>query len=426
MQYSEMTKQQLLDEQEELWHLYHQFKARGLNLDMSRGKPSGGQIEEALGLLEAIDVKDGYKSRDGINCLNYGCPDGLPECKEWLGDVLGVPAEKLYIGGNSSLALMYDYLMQCYAKGASEKSEPWMLQGEIKFICPVPGYDRHFGICEYLGIKMIPVPMSSEGPDMDMIEDLVKDESVKGMVCVPKYSNPTGITYSDEVVRRLAKMETADDFRIIWDNAYCVHDLFGKEDKLLDILSECEKAGNPSRAVMFASTSKISFSGAGVACLAANAENLAYIKKRCLVQTIGHDKFNQLRHVRYFKDAQGVRRHMSMLSDIISPRFEAVLSAFDKDLKPRGIARYNKPNGGYFISLDVMDGCAKRVYELCKDGGVTLTPCGATYPYGNDPRDENIRIAPTFPSIEELTDATELLVICVRLASVEKLLEKIK
>ncbi len=426
MQYTEMTKQQLLEEQEKLWHLYHQFKARGLNLDMSRGKPSEGQIEEALGLLETVDIKDGYKSRDGINCLNYGCPDGLPECKEWLGEVLGVPAEKMFIGGNSSLTLMYDYLMQCYAKGASKGSKPWMLQGEIKFICPVPGYDRHFGICEYLGIKMIPVPTYDDGPDMDMIEELAKDESVKGMLCVPKYSNPTGITYSDEVVRRLAKMEAADDFRIIWDNAYCVHDLFGKEDKLLDILSECEKAGNPNRAIMFASTSKISFSGAGVACLAANAENLAYIKERCHIQTIGHDKYNQLRHVRYFKNAEGVRRHMSMLSDIISPRFDAVLSAFDKELKSRGIARYTKPNGGYFISLNVMEGCAQRVYDLCKDGGVTLTPCGATYPYGKDPKDENIRIAPTFPPIEELTDATELLVICVRIASVEKLLKEMK
>ncbi|MDD6807907.1 MAG: aminotransferase class I/II-fold pyridoxal phosphate-dependent enzyme [Oscillospiraceae bacterium] len=423
MKYSEMSKKELLYEQEKVLHQYNQFKARGLNLDMSRGKPSSGQIEEAIGLLDVINSKSGYKSKDGINCLNYGCPDGLPECKKLFGEILGVQSDKIFVGGNSSLNMMFDYIMQCYTMGASEKNEPWIKQGNIKFLCPVPGYDRHFTICEYLGIEMVNVPMTATGPDMDIVETLVKDPLVKGMFCVPKYSNPTGVTYSDETVRRLAKMEAASDFRIIWDNAYCIHDLFGKEDKLLDMLSECEKAGNPSRAVEFASTSKVSFSGAGVAVLAANEENLAYIKKRYSFQTIGFDKINQLRHVEYFKNLAGVKRHMKSLSEIISPRFEAVLSALEKELAPLDIAEWTKPNGGYFISLDVMPGTAQRVYELCKEGGVKLTNCGATFPYGKDPEDKNIRIAPTFPTVEELADATDLLIICVKLAAIEKLLK---
>ncbi|MBQ0014292.1 MAG: aminotransferase class I/II-fold pyridoxal phosphate-dependent enzyme [Oscillospiraceae bacterium] len=426
MQYSEMNKAQLQSEQEQVLREYNIFKARNLDLDMSRGKPSEGQIQAVLGLLDALNSKTPYKTESGINTLNYGCPDGLPECKALFADILGVDASKIFVGGNSSLNLMFDYILQCYALGASETSGPWSLQGEIKFLCPCPGYDRHFGIAEYLGIKMIPVKMTETGPDMDQVEELVRDHSVKGMFCVPKYSNPTGITYSDETVKRLAAMKTADDFRIIWDNAYCIHDLFGREDTLLDILTECEKAGNPNRAVEFASTSKISLSGAGVSVLAANAENLAYIKKRCAKQTIGHDKANQLRHVLYYKDINGVKAHMKALSDIISPRFEVVLNAFDKELGALGIACWSKPNGGYFISLDVLEGCATRVYNLCKEAGVKLTNVGATYPYGKDPLDTNIRIAPTFPSIEELSTATELLVISIKLAAIEKYLETAK
>lgn len=423
MKYSEMSKSELLKEQEEVRHLYNQFKSRGLSLDMSRGKPSAGQIDEALGLLDVVNSKSGYKSEEGINCLNYGCPDGLSECKKLFGEILDVPAEKIFVGGNSSLNMMFDYILQCYTFGASVKSEPWSKQGKIKFLCPVPGYDRHFTICEYMGIEMVNVPMTATGPDMDVVESLVKDPMVKGMFCVPKYSNPTGVTYSDETVRRLAKMEAAEDFRIIWDNAYVIHDLFGKEDKLIDMLKECEKAGNPDRAVEFASTSKVSFSSAGVAVLAANADNLAYIKRRYSFQTIGYDKINQLRHVQYFKDLAGVKRHMALLSDIISPRFEAVLSALQKELAPLEIAEWTKPNGGYFISLDVMPGTAKRVWQLCKEGGVKLTNCGATFPYGKDPEDKNIRIAPTFPTVEELADATELLIISVKLAAIEQLLK---
>lgn len=423
MNYSEMTRAELLQEKEKCTHEYNLFKAKNLSLDMSRGKPSEGQIQETLGILDTLNSKTPYKTPSNVNTLNYGCPDGIPECKELFAEILEVPAEKIFVGGNSSLALMFDYMMQCYAMGASETSEPWIMQGEVKFLCPAPGYDRHFGIAEYLGIKMIPVKMTETGPDMDQVEALVRDPLVKGMFCVPKYSNPTGITYSDETVKRLAVMETAEDFRIIWDNAYCIHGLFGREDKLLDILDECEKAGNPNRAVEFASTSKISFSGAGVAVLAANAENLAYIKKRCARQTIGYDKANQYRHVLYYKNLEGVKRHMSLLSDIISPRFEVVLNAFNKELLNLGIAEWSNPNGGYFISLNVMPGTATRVYELCKEGGVKLTNVGATFPYGNDPEDSNIRIAPSFPSVEELSDATELLIISTKLAALEKLLK---
>lgn len=423
MNYTEMSKKELLALQEQYRHEYYVFKSRGLKLDMSRGKPSDGQIKEALGILDVLDSKADYVSDSGINCLNYGCLDGLPECKQLFSEILGVPAEKFFIGGNSSLALMFDYVLQCYTFGASEKSEPWSKQGKVKFLCPVPGYDRHFGIAEYMGIEMINVPMTADGPDMDRVESLVRDPLVKGMFCVPKYSNPTGITYSDETVKRLASMHTAaDDFRIIWDNAYCVHDLFGREDKLLELLAECEKCGNPSRAVLFASTSKISFSGCGIAALAANEENLAYIKKRYSFQTIGYDKYNQLRHVKYFKDLDGVKRHMSLLSQIISPRFEVVLKAFESELGGTGIASWTNPNGGYFISYDVLPGCAHKVYDLCAEAGVTLTPCGATYPYGKDPEDKNIRIAPTFPTLEELSDATEILILSTKLVAIEKIL----
>lgn len=422
MKYCEMSKAELLAEQEKVLHEYNQFKARSLKLDMSRGKPSEGQIAEAIGLLDVMNSKTSYVTESKINTLNYGCPDGLPECKNLFSEILGVPAEKIFVGGNSSLALMFDYISQCYAMGSSVSSEPWCKQGEVKFLCPVPGYDRHFAITEYFGIKMIPVKMTETGPDMDEVESLVKDKSVKGMFCVPKYSNPTGVTYSDETVKRLAKMETASDFRIIWDNAYCVHDLLGKEDKLLDILQECEKCGNPNRAVMFASTSKISFSGAGVAVLAANAENLSYIKRRSSFQTIGYDKSNQLRHVLYYKNIDGVKSHMKRLATIITPRFEVVLSSFEKELRPLEIARWSNPNGGYFISLDVLPGCATRVFNLCSAAGVKLTNVGATFPYGKDPEDSNIRIAPTFPSLEELQVATDLLVIAIKIASLEKYL----
>ncbi len=422
MQYSEMSKQELENEYAQLKGDYEAFKARNLSLDMSRGKPSEDQIKIALKMLDSMNSETNYYSATGINTLNYGCPDGLPECKQLFADILGVSADKIFVGGNSSLNMMFDYILQCYALGASETSKPWSLQGEVKFLCPVPGYDRHFGIAEYLGIKMIPVPMTDNGPDMDVVEELVADPTVKGMFCVPKYSNPTGVTFSDETVKRLARMKTADDFRIIWDNAYCIHNLDGKSDTLLDLLSECEAAGNPDRAVMFASTSKVSFSGAGVAVLAANEANLKYIKGRYKFQTIGYDKTNQLRHVLYFKNIDGVMAHMDNLAKIITPRFNIVLDKLSASLSGLGIAKWSNPNGGYFINLDVMPGTATRVYNLCNEGGVKLTNVGATFPYGNDPLDTNIRIAPSFPSIEELADATDLLIISIRMAAIEKLL----
>lgn len=422
MRYSQMTTAELEKELVSLESAYNDFKSRGLLLDMSRGKPSEEQIKITLPLLDAVDSKSNLKSEDGINCLNYGCPDGLPECKRLIAGMLETDESKIILGGNSSLNMMFDYISQCMLKGSG--AEPWIKQGNVKFICPVPGYDRHFRICEYLGIEMINVPFDKDGPDMDIVEELVKDNSVKGMFCIPKYSNPTGISYSDKTIKRLVSMKTADDFRIIWDNAYCVHDLFGKHDDILEVLSEAEKAGNPDRVVEFASTSKISFSGSGIAAIAVNKGNFKLVEERMGTQTIGHDKVNQLRHADYFKDINGIKKHMKVLSDIISPKFSQVLNDFERELGPCDIAEWTKPNGGYFISLDVMDGCATRVYNLCKDGGVKLTNVGATFPYEKDPNDKNIRIAPTYPSIDELELATELLCVCVRIASVEKLLNK--
>ncbi|MEG1819792.1 MAG: aminotransferase class I/II-fold pyridoxal phosphate-dependent enzyme [Oscillospiraceae bacterium] len=418
--YKDLSLDELSKLEIQLNKQYNNFKMQNLKLDMSRGKPCSEQLKISKCILDVIDSKSEVVSKDGADCLNYGGIDGISECKELFAQILEIPADSIIVGGNSSLTLMFDYISQCYIKGSG--SEPWIKQGNIKFLCPVPGYDRHFGICEYLGIEMINIPMTSSGPDMNLVEELAKDKSVKGLICVPKYSNPTGITFSDETVKRLAKMEAADDFKIIWDNAYCIHHLLGEHDKLLNILDECEKAGNPDRAVMFASTSKVTFPGAGIAALATSKNNLKMIKERLSFQTIGPDKINQLRHVKYLQNIENINKHMAQCAEIITPRFDVVLKAFEKELAPNGIASWEKPNGGYFISLDVIDGCANRVYELCSDAGVKLTNCGATYPYGKDPHDRNIRIAPTYPTIEELEKAVELLCVCVQLASVEKYL----
>ena len=419
-----MNREQLLAEKKAVEEQYSAYKAKDLSLNMARGKPTPEQVKTAEGLLTNIHVESDYISEEGFDILNYGCLTGLVECRRLLGDVYGIPAEKIIIGNNSSLNLMFDYLMQCYAKGASKESKPWLLQGDVKFLCVTPGYDRHFGITEYLGIQMVNVPMTEDGPDMDLVEELVKDPMVKGMFCVPQYSNPTGNTYSDETVRRLAAMETAEDFRIIWDNAYAIHDLTNRRDRVLDLLSECEKAGHPERCVFFGSTSKVSIPGAGIAFIAANEPNYSWILRRMKSQTIGADKINQMRHVKYFKNAEGVSRHMEELAEFITPRFEIVLDTFQRDLAESDVASWTDPNGGYFISLDVMKGTAGRVYALCKEAGVTLTPVGATYPYGKDADDTNIRIAPTFPTEEDLQEATNVLVLCVKLAALEKLLEE--
>lgn len=412
--YTEMTKEELLQEEKALKKRYDAFKARGLKLDMSRGKPGKEQLDLSVGIY---DVR--HYIADGVDVRNYGMLDGIPSCKKLFADLLEVEPENVIIGPNESLTLMFDFISQCYSHGID--GTPWSQQ-EVKMLCPVPGYDRHFTICEYFGIKMINVPMDENGPDMDVVEEYIQDPSVKGMFCVPKYSNPTGITYSDKVVRRIAAMQpAASDFRVIWDNAYCVHDLVTDGDVLLNIFDLLPEYGNEDMVIEVASTSKITFPGAGISCLVASEKNLNIIRQRLTVQTISYDKMNMHRHVQFFGNAEGVREHMKKHAAILKPKFDIVLQHLDRELAGRGIASWYNPKGGYFISFDVMPGCAKRIGDLCKAAGVTLTTVGATYPYGVDPQDSNIRIAPTFPPNDELDLAAELLCICTRLACIEKL-----
>lgn len=419
MTFTAMSKEELESAYSELLSRYNTFKARGLKLDMSRGKPCTEQLNLSMDMLNITDVK----AENGLECRNYGILDGIPECKAIFSEMLEVEDKNVIVMGNSSLNVMFDFIAQCMIHGAGD--EPWLKQGKIKFLCPVPGYDRHFGICEYFGIEMINVPLKADGPDMELVEELVKDSSVKGMFCVPKYSNPDGRTYSDDTVRRIAALKpAAKDFRIIWDNAYIVHDLREDKDVLLNIFPECEKNSTEDMIIEVVSTSKVTFSGAGIAALAASDKNVAMIKNRMKTQTIGYDKINQLRHAKFLKNMDGVRAHMKKHADIIAPKFDVVLKSFAQELDGKGIAQWTNPNGGYFISLNVLEGCAKRTVELCKQAGVVLTPAGATYPYGKDPEDSNIRIAPTFPPVEELELAVELLCTCVQLAAAEKLLQK--
>lgn len=416
--YSELTREELIAERSALEKRYNEFKAKGLKLDMSRGKPGADQLDLSSGIN---DVKDFVEN--GVDYRNYGILDGIPECKKLFADLMGVEPKNVIIGPNASLTLMFDYISQCYTHGAGDA--PWCTLKSVKFLCPVPGYDRHFTILEHFGIEMININMNEDGPDMDAIEEYVKDESVKGIICVPKYSNPQGITFSDAVVRRIAALKpAAKDFRIIWDNAYCIHDLDDNGDELLNIFNVLSEYSNEDMVVEFCSTSKITFPGAGVSALIASDNNIASIKKRLNAQTISYDKMNQQRHVKFFGDANGVRNHMKKHAAILKPKFDMVLRHLDNELSGRGIASWVSPKGGYFISLDVLDGCAKRVGELCKEAGVTLTTVGATFPYGKDEKDSNIRIAPSYPPVEELDLAAELLCICVRLASVEKYLAK--
>lgn len=415
MLYTEMTKEQLLNEKKVLEERYNAFKAKNLKLDMSRGKPCKEQLDLSMDMLNCDNYVDG-----GVDLRNYGLLDGIPSCKKLLGELMGVDAKNVVVGPTASLNLMFDYIGQCFVQGAG--STPWCKLDEVKFLCPVPGYDRHFTICEHYGIKMINVPMLEDGPDMDMIEELIKDESVKGMFCVPKYSNPQGITFSDKVVERIAALKpAAKDFRIIWDNAYCVHDLTDNGDKLLNIFDVLPKYNNEDMIIEVCSTSKITFPGAGISAIIASDNNIAAIKKRLNCETISYDKMNQQRHVQYFKNANGVLEHMKKHASILKPKFDMVLDHLEKELGGTGIATWFNPNGGYFISLDVMNGCAKRTGELCKGAGVTLTSVGATFPYGLDPNDSNIRIAPSFPPTDELDMAAELLCICTKLACIEKL-----
>ena len=418
--YREMSREELLNLKAELDKKYQEAQAKNLHLDMSRGKPSADQLDLSMEMMDVLNSSADLKDSEGVDCRNYGVLDGVKEAKELLGQMSEVSPDKMIIYGNSSLNVMYDTVARAVTHGIMGHT-PWGKLDKVKFLCPVPGYDRHFSITEYFGIEMINVPMTPEGPDMDMVEELVgSDPAIKGIWCVPKYSNPQGITYSDETVRRFAALKpAAEDFRIFWDNAYSVHHLYDDhQDFLLEILDECEKAGNPDIVYKFCSTSKISFPGSGVACIATSPNNLKDIKKQLMIQTIGHDKVNQLRHVRFFKDIDGIHEHMRKHAAIMRPKFEAVLDTLEREL-----GSWIRPRGGYFISFDAMEGCAKSIVAKCKEAGVVMTGAGATYPYGKDPKDSNIRIAPSFPTKEELAVATDLFVLCVKLASVEKLLE---
>jgi DNA-binding transcriptional MocR family regulator len=419
--YAQLTKEENKELYEQLLSVYNKYKAANLSLDLSRGKPNSDQLDISLPMLSEARPREKCFSENGVDCRNYGVLDGIPEMKRLFSEMLGLKPEYIAVGGNSSLQLMYDTLTRAMLFGVLGSPRPWCREEGIKWICVAPGYDRHFKMTELMGFELLTVRMTPTGPDMDEVERLVKDPKVKGIWCVPKYSNPTGNTYSDETVRRLAKMEcAAPDFRIMWDNAYAVHDLAEKGDELLDIFAEAEKYGNLDRIFYFSSTSKITFPGGGVALMAASPANLKQISKYLGVQTIGYDKLNQLRHTAYFKDAAAVHAHMMTLAKFIGKKFEITLNNLAK-LEGLGIAEWTKPKGGYFVSLDVLPGTAKRVYELMQDAGVTLTSVGATFPYGVDPDDKNLRIAPTYPTDDDLNLATEILVLAVKMAALEKL-----
>ena len=425
--YAEMGTEELETLKHGLEREYAEIQAKGLSLNMARGKPGSDQLDLSMPLLTAVTTAEDCRAEDGTDCRNYGVLDGLPEAKRFMAAMLDDEPENVIVGGNSSLSLMYEAVARCWNFGTLG-SEPWCRLEQVKWLCPVPGYDRHFGVTEAFGIQMIPVPMTEEGPDMDEVERLVRDDaSVKGIWCVPKYANPNGVTYSDEVVRRLASMPcAAEDFRIFWDNAYCVHHLYddvAEQDQLLDIGAACREAGNPHRPFKFASTSKVTYPGAGISALAASPENVAEIKKRLGVGTIGYDKINQLRHVRFLKDAEGLAAHMSKHAAILRPKFERVLSKLDEGLSEVGGCSWSRPRGGYFVSFDAPEGTAKRIVQLAKEAGVTMTGAGATWPYKHDPHDSNIRIAPTLPPLDELDAAMDVFVCCVKLAFAEKLLQ---
>ena len=420
----ELTREELLALKETLNKEYEEAQAKGLKLDMSRGKPGVSQLDLSLPMLDILTAKDEMKASNGMDIRNYGVLDGLPEAKQLMAEMMDTTPDHVVVFGNASLTIMYDTVARAMVKGLLGET-PWCKLDKVKFLCPVPGYDRHFAITESFGIEMINIPMNSDGPDMDLVEKYVsEDESVKGIWCVPKYANPTGISYSDEVVKRLAALKpAAKDFRIFWDNAYCIHHLYeDQQDEILDILSECEKAGNPDMVFEFGSTSKVSFPGAGIAAMAASKANLDDLKKSMTIQTIGHDKMNQMRHVKFFKNRAGLDEHMKKHAALMRPKFEAVLEVLNEELGGLEIGSWIVPRGGYFISFNALEGCAKAIVEKCKEAGVVMTGAGATYPYGKDPLDSNIRIAPSFPTPEEMKEAAKLFVLCVKLVSVEKLL----
>ena len=423
--YKDLSKEELLELKNDLEAQFAEIKAKGLKLDMSRGKPSTEQLNLSMGMMDVLNSSADLTCEDGVDCRNYGGLDGIAEAKQLLADMMEVPRDNVIIFGNSSLNVMYDTVARAMTHGIMG-STPWCKLDKVKFLCPVPGYDRHFAITEHFGIEMINIPMTPTGPDMDMVEKLVSsDPAIKGIWCVPKYSNPQGITYSDETVHRFAKLNpAAEDFRIYWDNAYGIHHLYeDKQDYLIEILMECKKAGNPDMVYKFSSTSKISFPGSGIAAMAASEANLKDIRDMMKYQTIGHDKVNQLRHVRFFKDVHGIVEHMKKHADIMRPKFEAVIDGLERELGGLEIGSWIKPLGGYFISFDSLDGCAKAIVAKAKEAGLVMTGAGATYPYGKDPHDSNIRISPSYPTPEELAVATEIFVLSVKLVSIDKILE---
>lgn len=421
--YTEMSETELKEQLAVLTKEYEAAKAKGLKLDMSRGKPSPAQLDVSNEMLDIVNSGTGCVSDSGTDCRNYGIMEGIPEARQLMGEFLRVPKENVFVCGNASLNIMYDCVSSAMLFGIMG-STPWCHLDKVKFLCPVPGYDRHFKITELMGIEMINIPMTENGPDMDMVEKLVSsDSSIKGIWCVPKYSNPQGIVYSDETVKRFAALKpAAKDFRIYWDNAYALHYIYDENIEIPEILSECAKAGNPDLVYEFCSTSKISFAGGGISAIASSEANLKWISKRMNVETISYDKINQLRHVRYFKNGDGLRAHMRKHAEFLRPKFDAVLEILDRELAGLDAGSWMKPMGGYFISFDAVPGCAKAIVNKCKEAGVVLTGAGATYPYGKDPDDSNIRIAPSYPTLEELKQAAELFTLCAKLATVEKLL----
>lgn len=422
--YKELSRDELLELQGALNKEYADAKSKGLSLNMARGKPSSEQLGFSMGIMDVLNSSSELVSEDGTDCRNYGVLDGIPEAKRLMAGMVDTKSENMIVCGNASLPIMYDTVARSYAFGVCG-GKPWCKQEHVKFLCPVPGYDRHFAITEQFGIEMINIPMHEDGPDMDLVEKYVNnDETVKGIWCVPKYSNPQGVVYSDETVRRFAALKpAAADFRIFWDNAYVVHHLY-KEDQaqILDILEECKKAGNPDMVFEFCSTSKVSFPGSGIAAIASSEANIADIKKRLTIQTIGHDKINQLRHVKFFKNVDGIKAHMEKQADLIRPKFELVEKIFSDELASRGIGTWMHPLGGYFISFEAPEGCAKEIVSKCKEAGVVLTGAGSPFPYKKDPKDSVIRIAPTYPSIAELEQAANVFVVVVRMVAAEKFL----
>ena len=426
--YKDLSKDELKALKKVLTRKFEEVKAKGLKLDMSRGKPSTEQLNLSMGMMDVLTSSSDLVCEEGVDCRNYGVLDGIREAKQLLADMMEVPKDNIVIFGNFSLNVMYDTVARSMIHGVMG-STPWCKLDKVKFLCPVPGYDRHFAITEHFGIEMINVPMTPTGPDMDMVEKLVSsDPAIKGIWCVPKYSNPQGITYSDETVHRFAKLNpAAEDFRIYWDNAYGIHHLYeDKQDYLIEILMECKKEGHPDMVYKFSSTSKISFPGSGIAAIAASDANLAEIREQMKIQTIGHDKLNQLRHARYFKNIHGMVEHMKKHAASMRPKFDTVLASLEKELGGLEIGSWLAPRGGYFISFDSLDGCAKAIVAKAKEAGLIMTNAGATYPYGKDPHDSNIRIAPSYPTLDEIKRAMEVFTLSVKLVSVEKLLAQVK